>query len=873
MMKTETIRVLHVDDEPGFGEMVATFLEREHDAFDVQTATSAREGFEYLTEASESIDCIVSDYDMPEMDGLEFLESVREEHPDLPFILFTGRGSEEIASEAITAGVSEYLNKQNGTDQYSVLANRIDNLISQYYAERELEATNERVRSLYTDLTDAIFALDMDGSFTHLNDRAEELLKRSEEELLGKSIEGVFPTGEGTKIKSKVQEAFYTNEPTEIEEYYPSMDVWHRIRVVPTTDGLTVHVRDVTEKRERELKVQRQSERLRTVLDGLPIVLFTVDEYGTILLSEGQGLASINLDPGDLVDECVFDLYPETPIAEDVSQAINGENAYSTGTFDGRYFEMWTQPVENGAEIEDEAIAVAIDITDQKTYQDDLHEEEAFVESIFDAIPDVLYAFDQEGTFLRWNEQLSTVTGYSDAEIAEMRPLDFIADEYAEELEEASTAVFDEGAVTTHQVKFVTKADEHIPIESTAAPILDEAGNVVGLTGSGRIIADRRRHETYRRRLYETTACTDLTTDETIERMLELGCEYLGMESGFLTNIENNTQRIVKSNSPHEALQSGNECPLSESYCRKTFGMDELLTVAHAEESGWEDDPAYDRFGLEAYAGTKLTVKGEPYGTVCFGDRSPREKGFTAVEQLFVDLVARGVESALEHHKHDTELEQQNERLQEFAGVLSHDLRNPLTVANGFLELARETGEDEYFHRIGTAHDRIAAIIEDVLTLARHGETIGEVHPNALEAVAIEAWENVETDDAELVMSGDLGEINADSSRLKQLFENLYRNAIEHAGEDITVRVGRFPAGFYVEDDGSGIQETDRDSIFDSAYTTSDEGTGLGLSIVETIATAHGWEISVGEGIDGGARFEIQVGMTRGGSDGFSLTN
>ena len=103
----------------------------------------------------------------------------REDHPDLPFILFTGKGSEEVASEAITAGVSDYLNKGSGTDQYVLLANRIENLASRYRTERELQQSTERMRKLYGGITDAIFVLNEDWEFTHLNDRAEELLQRS----------------------------------------------------------------------------------------------------------------------------------------------------------------------------------------------------------------------------------------------------------------------------------------------------------------------------------------------------------------------------------------------------------------------------------------------------------------------------------------------------------------------------------------------------------------------------------------------------------------------------------------------------------------------------------------------------------------------
>jgi signal transduction histidine kinase len=142
----------------------------------------------------------------------------------------------------------------------------------------------------------------------------------------------------------------------------------------------------------------------------------------------------------------------------------------------------------------------------------------------------------------------------------------------------------------------------------------------------------------------------------------------------------------------------------------------------------------------------------------------------------------------------------------------------------------------------------------------------------SLTAVAEDAWANVATANAELVKADDLGEIDADEGRLKQLFENLYRNAIDHAGEDVTVRVGRSPTGFYVEDDGPGIAENERETVFDSGYTTGEEGTGMGLSIVETIATAHGWTVGVSEGIAEGARFEIQLRMTRGGSKDLLLS-
>ena len=113
-----TIRVLHVDDEPNFADTAAAFLERENDRFTIETAHSANDGLDRLT--TTDFDCIVSDYDIPDQNGIELLETVRTEYPDLPFILFTGKGSEEVASDAISAGVTDYLQKESGTDQYTI---------------------------------------------------------------------------------------------------------------------------------------------------------------------------------------------------------------------------------------------------------------------------------------------------------------------------------------------------------------------------------------------------------------------------------------------------------------------------------------------------------------------------------------------------------------------------------------------------------------------------------------------------------------------------------------------------------------------------------------------------------------------------------
>ncbi|MHB9287732.1 histidine kinase N-terminal 7TM domain-containing protein [Halobacteriales archaeon Cl-PHB] len=201
-------------------------------------------------------------------------------------------------------------------------------------------------------------------------------------------------------------------------------------------------------------------------------------------------------------------------------------------------------------------------------------------------------------------------------------------------------------------------------------------------------------------------------------------------------------------------------------------------------------------------------------------------------------------------------LERQNERLEQVASVISHDLRNPLNVASGRTSLARETGDVDHLAAVEDAHDRMEDIIEDVLSLARHGHTVREAESVALAEVARDAWAHVDTADATLTVDAAVT-VDADPGRLSQVLENLYRNAIQHGGPGVTVTVRATDDGFVVADDGPGIPEADRDEVFEAGHTDHEDGTGLGLAIARSIVEAHGWDVAVEESADGGASFRF----------------
>ncbi|CQH52193.1 histidine kinase [Halobacterium hubeiense] len=278
-------------------------------------------------------------------------------------------------------------------------------------------------------------------------------------------------------------------------------------------------------------------------------------------------------------------------------------------------------------------------------------------------------------------------------------------------------------------------------------------------------------------------------------------------------------------------------------------------------------EPWHDLFaehGVESVAVVPITHDGTVYGVLSvYANRAyvfdePEREVLAELGETIGHAVT-SIEARTQLRRRERELASQNDRLEEFASVVSHDLRNPLNVAEGSVELARAEGDSEALQRASRALTRMNELVEDVLALARSGQVVSEFDSVDLGGVAAEAWQTTETRDATLDVAASLGTVAGDESRIRELFENLFRNAVEHGGDDVAVEVGELAdgSGFYVADDGPGVPESDRENVFDAGFTTSPDGTGFGLNIVESIADAHGWTVSVTDSEAGGARFEF----------------
>jgi PAS domain S-box-containing protein len=588
---SDSVRILHVDDDPDLVEITATFIERFDDLSDVDTATSASDGLDRLEQTE--YDCVVSDYDMPGKDGIEFLHVVREDYPDLPFILYTGKGSEEVASRAISAGVTDYLQKGSGTSQYEVLANRIGNVVSQYHTRRELE-------------------------------RSQDLLEHTEQ---------LADVG-GWEADAETGEQRWTGGTYEIHDIDPDAEF------DPTVDAGVGFYHPADQE-----VIARCVERCM--------------EYG---------------EP--------YDVELRLQTAEDRLR--------------------WVRATGEAIREDGEVITIrgAIqDITKRKELERDRLETTRQFQAVLNTVEAAIFIKDTDGRYQLMNPECRKLLGIDpDEEITGRTDHEFLPDDVA-------------------------------------------------------------------------------------------------------AQYQRDDQRVLER---EETIEVEEEVPTPE-------GTQHNLTLK---------SPFYDGSG--------------------------ELQGICAVSTDISE-----VEIQRER------LHRQNERFDELASTISHDLQTPLSTARGRAELAIETGDTEQMQTALDAIERTDELRKNLVEVLRTKEIVSETEPVEIEQTGRDIWETVSTQDAASLQIRDAVSVVADPDALRRLFENLFSNAIEHGNEDVAIRIGTTDGGFFIEDDGPGIPEDERDEVFTPGYSTKRTGSGVGLASVREIVMAMDWEIRVTEGSEGGARFEI----------------
>jgi PAS domain S-box-containing protein len=868
----DPVRVLHVAD-PAFAARAADALERVDARLAVETATGVEEALDRLGD----VDCVVSAYDLSDRDGIDLLEAVRDRDADHPFVLWTDSGSEAVASEAISAGVTDYL-RRDSDPEWRRLADRVLDAVGDGRAGLDY-------RELFEHSPDGIVVQEPDGSFVDMNDAYAELFGYDRETLLAAGFEAIHPNEPPYTLdcaRERLREVFDSG-PRTFEWPGVTSDgerLWTEVTLTPIrldgADRVLATAREVTERKERERELRRIDRRYRAIFDDPNILAGLLDRDGTVLAVNETAMEYVDTAREAVVGKSFW----ETPwfaqsdaaranIKTRIDRAAAGEYVEFEADLAGvdgtsHVIEGVFRPVTDDGDVVSIVVS-AREVTERTERERELERiRDFFTEA--ERLGDLgAWEFDADGDAV-WTDGTRRIHGVDDDfDPAVESGIDFY---HPDDRERISNAV--ERALTAREsydieARLITATGDTRWVRTRGKPVgADGEGGADIVRGYIQDITDRKERErelreaksqlesaidagavgTWEWRVDEDRVVVDRAFADTIGIDPDAAAEGVPADRFFDPIHDADRDRVERA--VEAALDDCGE--FAEEYRVRNADGDRRWVVARGSVA--RDD-----------AGTPVTFSGT-------------------------------VTDITERKAYERRLEQQNERLEMFASVVSHDLRNPLTVAQGRLELARTECrcDCDEFEAIDRAHERMRALIDDLLELARQGEGVDDTEPVELASIVRTCWRTVDTGDAELVVDT-AATVEADRSRLQQLLENLIRNAFEHGSTSsrsddgaerggwtrsgdgverdaidsqpqaddspVTITVGDLPDGFYVADDGPGIPESERHAVFEVGYTTREGGTGFGLSIVEQIVDAHGWTVSVTESDAGGARFEI----------------
>ncbi|WP_181687257.1 ATP-binding protein [Halorhabdus salina] len=900
----ESIRVLHVDDDPDFLERTSTMLDAEGDRLTVETASSGAKALEMLGEGR--FECIVSEYELPGRDGLELLDAVRSEYPDVPFILYTARGSEGVASEAISAGVTDYLEKSGDPAQYTVLRNRIENAVEQYRAS-EHAAILDRVRNTVRDVNQVLVR---SRSRSDLEHRVCDIVAS------GKPYEFAW-IGERDADEGIVRPRASAGNG----ERYLS-DITITLDDVPTADSPTARAL-----RENDLAVAQSiadndafaSWREAALQCGfhssVAVPLFFEDEqYGVLNVYSGKR---------EPFDDAEKDLLRE--LGGDIGHAIHRLEQ------EHRYRRLFKESInatavhelrtdENGQPVD----YVFLDVNEAFENTTGLEREVVVGERATDVLTDLDPSFvERYGQVVLENEpaRFEHYATSLDTHYA-IRAFPLGGDQFVTTFIDITTLVERDQELVETNTLLSTLLDtlpfgvlvedpdrEIMAANPKLCEIFDFSADCEELVGedclavAADVSDDLENADGFLERIEEILAEREPTLNEHIEmadgRTLSRSYIPFSLPDGMgnlwlyqdVTDTIERERELQQINDQLESVRDQLELAL-ETTNAYTFDW-------HPEDEAIRRYPTFeDVFGIDSSAVKPVfdtyfeivppdhrdRIKDAIQRAIDEGASydltypvEPGEERIWVREQAEVltdgdaPRVVGTVTDVTVLREYERELERHNERLDEFAEVVAHDLRNPLNVATGRATLLEESSESEHTRPLIDALERMGDIVDNTLMLARQGDTVGETEAVAVPDVVEQCAAMIDTETASIELADEF-RIRGDPDRVRHIFENLFGNAVEHATggsaasaadeselpEAVTITIGQLNnRGFYVTDDGPGIPEDERPDVFEPGYTTTTDGTGFGLTIVERIADAHDWDVTVTESREGGVRFEF----------------
>src|SRR5215217_6652859 len=492
-------RVLIVDDDRKILDLLLELLQVE--GYEIVTARDGSEAFELAI--SFNPDVVVSDVVMPVVGGLELCRHLKEDPRTayIPVLLISGRiTSDDAGIEGLHAGADDYLDLPFRNEE---LLMKVTRLVERHRMEEVLKESEERYRRLVELSPDAI-VVHQEGKFTYLNPAAVNLWgAATADDLIGKSIFEVVHPDYCSHVTERVDYIERFNKPTPLVEQKCLRLDGSEIDVEVTGLPFTLNgkcavlsvFRDITEKKQARAALRKAEKRLRTVVGSASLILFATDKNGVFTLSEGEGLKSLSLEPGELVGQSVFEIYADTPqVIENIRRALKGESYTSAITIDELVFDVRYSPLTDERDNVLGVIGVATDITDSRRAEVSIRESEERYRELFENANDIIYTHDLRGNFTSLNRSGERITGYSREEAILMNVADVIAPDYLNLAREMIAHKASEKVSTVYEIDIITKDGRRVRLEVSTRLIFTD-GKPVGVQGIARDLTERKHSE------------------------------------------------------------------------------------------------------------------------------------------------------------------------------------------------------------------------------------------------------------------------------------------------------------------------------------------------------------------------------------------
>ncbi len=437
-----SLRILHVDDDQTLIEVSKQILTIENN-FEIESALSVKEAFQKL--GKQNYDAIISDYEMPLKDGLDFLKELRQQQNDVPFILFTGKGREEVAVKALNLGADRYINK-NGSPEtvYCELADAINKTVKRKKTELEhkkseeaLIAASEKFKTIFENIYDVIAYVDTQGNIMELNNRVEDLLGYKPEEIIGKNFVslGVIKLEDAQKLSKLFHGSLRKGEVKKIVE----LELKHRngskvirrgayLGTYADKNGKIVSIvnifRDITENKKAEAAMGDSEKKFRKVFAiGHDAFLISTLKESTIIDVNERFAKMFGYTIGEAVGKSAIELglwanlSDREKIASHLKSKGKIENIQiSCRRKNGELFPILLSVSLIDANNQQFVLSTIRDLSTSKHAEDALKESEEKFRNLAEESPNIIF-INKSGRIVYANKKSEEITGYTREEL------------------------------------------------------------------------------------------------------------------------------------------------------------------------------------------------------------------------------------------------------------------------------------------------------------------------------------------------------------------------------------------------------------------------------------------------------------------------